>query len=217
MLGSGGPAMLNTQARSIYPGPSLLILSVMGDNIRTGEPATHSKLIERVAASQDRHAFILLFAHFAPRVKSFLMRSGAADAVAEELAQETLMTVWRKAQTFDASRANAGTWIFTIARNLRIDGLRRERLAAGAQAYLAAEEGEVERPDQIYRATERAQRLRTALSGLSPEQLTLVQLSFFEDRPHPEIAETLNIPLGTVKSRLRRSIMVLREILEDLK
>ena len=133
------------------------------------------------------------------------------------MAQETLLTVWRKAQTFDSSRASASTWIFTIARNLRIDGLRREKLAANAQAQLETLEDDVERPDETLNALERADRLRAALRGLSPEQLDLVRLSFFEDRPHPEIARALNIPLGTVKSRLRRSMMVLREILEDLK
>ncbi|MDO9384204.1 MAG: sigma-70 family RNA polymerase sigma factor [Hyphomicrobiaceae bacterium] len=185
----------------------------MADN----ETTSHSRLIERVAANQDRHAFMLLFAFFGPRVKGFMMRSGASDAYAEELAQETLLTVWRKAQTFDASRASASTWIFTIARNLRIDGLRREKLAANAQAQLDVLDLDVERPDQTLNSVERAERLRAALSGLSPDQLDLVRLSFFEDKPHPEIAKALNIPLGTVKSRLRRSMMLLREILEDLK
>lgn len=160
---------------------------------------------------------MLLFAFFAPRIKGFMMRSGASDAYAEELAQETLLTVWRKAQTFDANRASASTWIFTIARNLRIDGLRREKLAANAQAQLETLEEDVERPDEVLDTVERADRLRAALSGLSPDQIALVRLSFFEDKPHPEIAKALDIPLGTVKSRLRRSMMLLREILEDLK
>ncbi len=185
----------------------------MADNVTT----SHSRLIERVAATQDRHAFMLLFAFFGPRIKAFMMRSGASDAYAEELAQETLLTVWRKAHTFDASRASASTWIFTIARNLRIDGVRREKLAANAQAQLETLEEDIERPDDVLQTIQRADRLRAALSGLSSDQLDLVRLSFFEDRPHPEIAKTLNIPLGTVKSRLRRSMMLLREILEDLK
>lgn len=193
--------------------PALRRYAPMADN----EPTSHSRLIERIAATQDRHAFMLLFAYFGPRVKSFMMRSGASDAYAEELAQETLLTVWRKAPSFDASRANASTWIFTIARNLRIDGLRRERLAANAQSQLGLLDEDVERPDQALNAAERANRLKAALHGLSPDQMDLVRLSFFEDKPHSEIAKTLNIPLGTVKSRLRRSMMVLREILEDLK
>ncbi len=176
----------------------------------------HTQLIARVASTQDRHAFMLLFSYFAPRVKAFMLRSGASDALAEELVQETMLSVWRRAATFDARRASAGTWIFTIARNLRIDGLRREKLAVNAQSQLENMEDSVARPDEILMATERASHLRTALQGLSPDQLDLVRLSFFEDRPHQEIARTLNLPLGTVKSRIRRSLMVLREILGDL-
>ena len=189
----------------------------MRDSKQTDQRVNHSELIQRVAANQDRHAFMMLFAYFGPRVKGFMMRSGAGDAYAEELAQEALLTVWRKAASFDPSRSSASTWIFTIARNLRIDVVRRERLAANAQAQLSGMEDEVERPDQSFNALERAERLRLALDGLSPDQQQLLRLSFFEERPHPEIAKTLNIPLGTVKSRLRRSIMALREILEDLK
>lgn len=194
----------NTKTRRLLP---------MSDN----KTANLSQLIERIAATQDRHAFMLLFGYFGPRIKAFMKRSGADDAFAEELAQETLLTVWRKAQSFDSSRANASTWIFTIARNLRIDSLRREKLHANAQSQLEVMEEDVERPDQIYNVIERATHLRSALEQLSPEQLTLVRLSYFEDKPHPEIARTLNIPLGTVKSRLRRTVMMLREILEDLR
>jgi RNA polymerase sigma-70 factor (ECF subfamily) len=187
----------------------------MVDSPPGGSRHDHAQLIARVAATQDRHAFMLLFAYFAPRVKAFLLRSGAPDALAEELAQETLLTVWRRAATFDARRAGPGTWIFTIARNLRIDGLRREKLAVNAQAQLEIMDEPVERPDDLLNVAERDKHLRAALSGLSPEQLDLVRLSFFEDRPHQEIARALNIPLGTVKSRIRRSLMVLREILGD--
>lgn len=196
--------------------PKRRYAAMPGNRVTDSRP-NHSELIERVATYQDRHAFMMLFAYFGPRIKAFMMRSGAGDAFAEELAQETMLTVWRKAQSFDDTKASASTWIFTIARNLRIDVIRREKLAANAQAQLEILDEDVERPDQTYGTLERAERLRAALAGLSPEQLDLVRLSFFEDRPHPEIAKALNIPLGTVKSRLRRSIMVLREILEDLK
>jgi RNA polymerase sigma-70 factor (ECF subfamily) len=189
----------------------------MADN-RSDARQDHVSLIARVASGQDKHAFMLLFAYFAPRVKAFMMRSGATEAHAEELAQETMLTLWRRAATFDPRRASPSTWIFTIARNLRIDGLRREKLAVNAQAQLKDFEEDRElAPDELFNAQERAQHLRRALSGLSTDQLDLVRLSFFEDKPHQEIARTLNIPLGTVKSRLRRSLMVLREILGELK
>ena len=85
------------------------------------------RLIEAVATGQDRAAFVALFEHFAPRVKTFMLRSGASEATAEEIAQETMLTVWRKAGSFVPGSAGAAAWIFTIARNLRIDALRRER------------------------------------------------------------------------------------------
>jgi RNA polymerase sigma-70 factor (ECF subfamily) len=204
-------------SQKAWPSPPTWQYMPMPDNKTADVRPNYSDLVARVAVHQDRHAFMLLFAYFGPRVKAFMMRSGAGDAYAEELAQETLLTVWRKAAAFDPSRASASTWIFTIARNLRIDGVRREKLAVNAQSQLELLEEDVERPDQQFNTVERAERLQSALAGLSPEQLRLVRLSFFEDRPHPEIAKTLNIPLGTVKSRLRRSLMVLREVLEDLK
>src|ERR1700733_11739243 len=88
----------------------------------------HSQLILAVAVRRDRESFRTLFQYFAPRVKSYLLRRGVPPPSADELAQETLLMVWRKAERFDPSRASASTWIFTIARNLRIDHLRRGKL-----------------------------------------------------------------------------------------
>ena len=173
-------------------------------------------LIRRISDDADRTAFAELFGHFAPRLKSYMRRLGAADPVAEDLAQEAMFAVWRKASTFDPTRAGAATWIFTIARNLRIDTLRRERptealppederaeieTAPGAEAELIT--------------AERDRALRVALEVLPPEQAQLVQLAFYEDRPHREIERVLGIPLGTVKSRLRMAMQRLRAALED--
>ena len=167
-------------------------------------------LLRRVAETRDRAAFKALFAHFAPRVKSYAMRLGANAQAAEDLAQEALLTMWRKAHLFDPARASAGTWIFTIARNLRIDTLRRERLAPldGGDPSLAPQT----EPDagEGFDIRESEEALRQAINSLPSEQIQIVMLSFFSDKPHSQIAAELNIPLGTVKSRLRLAMVRLR-------
>lgn len=180
---------------------------------RTGG-AIGADLILAIASTQDRAAFAELFQHFAPRVKSYMLRLGAPPETAEELAQETLLTVWRKAALFDPARAGASTWIFTIARNLRIDALRRERRPL---IDLPDVEPEPEAtPDTLLDGAERDGRLRQAMADLPPDQAEVVRLSFFEDKPHSEIAGQLGLPLGTVKSRLRLALIRLRAATGDL-
>lgn len=178
------------------------------------EPAPFSRLIVEIAARGDRAAFEGLFAHFAPRVKSYMLRLGAAPDAAEELAQETLLTVWRKAAAFDPSRAAASTWIFTIARNLRIDRLRRERRPLVADDPSDAPES-VRTPDVELASDEDCARVKAAIAALSDEQAEVVRLSFFSDKPHAEIAGELGLPLGTVKSRLRLAMGRLRALLGE--
>jgi RNA polymerase sigma-70 factor (ECF subfamily) len=177
-----------------------------------GEPA---RLIEAIARAQDRAAFTALFQLYAPRIKSFLMRTGTSAETAEELAQEAMLTVWRKAGYFDGSRA-ASAWIFAIARNLRIDRVRRDRRAQAHAIYDVLDQDEPELPDRLLADAERDHRVRAALEVLSRDQLTVVELSFFQGRAHGEIARVLGIPLGTVKSRLRLALGRLRELLGDL-
>ena len=181
---------------------------------KTAEPAD---LIEAVARSHDRDAFARLFAQFAPRLKSYLMGLGTSPAAAEELVQETLLAVWRKAASFDRTRAGAATWLFTIARNLRIDAARRERTALAYSIDLADEPDAPEQPDAQVSATEREGRVREALQTLPPDQVTVIRLAFFQEKAHSEIADELGIPLGTVKSRVRLAMARLRERLEELK
>ncbi len=173
-------------------------------------------LIVRVAESQDRSAFAGLFQQFAPRVKSYLLSLGTNAAAAEDLAQETLMMVWRKAAYFDRGRAGASTWIFTIARNLRIDAARRERSALAYTLEYVEEADDSAPPDAIVYGAERDSRVREAMKSLSEEQARVVRLSFFQEKPQSEIATELGIPLGTVKSRVRLAMARLRECLEDL-
>ena len=175
----------------------------------------YAEMIGRIAANADRDAFAALFGHFAPRVKSYMLRLGAEPPLAEELAQETLLTVWRKAGAFDRAKAAPSTWIFTIARNLRIDAARRARRVEPAEDPSDAPDAEPA-PDAALAATQSEGRVRLALDKLPPEQAEVVRLSFFSDKPHSEIAEELKLPLGTVKSRLRLAMGRLRELLGDL-
>ena len=172
--------------------------------------------LRAVAERGDRAAFVALFNHFAPRVKGHLMRLGLPAAQADELAQETMLIVWRKAAWFDPSTAGASAWIFTIARNLRIDAARRERLSQADRDPL--EDAPPPPPaDTLLDAAQRAGRLRAAIDSLPAEQADVLRLSFFDDRPHAEIERALGIPLGTVKSRLRLAMARLRTILDELK
>ncbi|MGE0564958.1 MAG: sigma-70 family RNA polymerase sigma factor [Pseudolabrys sp.] len=178
-----------------------------------GEPA---QMIVAVAVRQDRTAFAALFAHYAPRIKAMLMRMGVDAGSAEDIAQDTMVAIWRKAALFDASRASASAWIFAIARNLRIDRLRRDNRARMHEIYELVEPEEPERPDSALAVAESGERVQAAMKHLSAEQLHVVTLSFFEGRSHGDIAARLGLPLGTVKSRLRLAMARLREHLGDL-
>ncbi len=173
-----------------------------------------ARLIQRIADSADRAAFIMLFNAFAPKVKAYLMRLGLDRGVAEDLVQEVMLTVWRKAAQYDPERASPATWIFTIARNLRIDNARRARRET--PALDPVDEADPS-PDAgaILMAEDRSRRIRAAMATLPPEQAEVIRLSFFDDRPHPEIEQALGIPLGTVKSRLRLGMTRLRGLLKD--
>ena len=158
-------------------------------------------LLGRVARDRDRAAFATLFAHFAPRVKAYLLRLGAPSGVAEELAQEAMLSMWRKAHLFDPSKASAATWLFSIARNLHIDAIRREkRPELDPEDFMPEPEADA---DACLVLAENEGRLRLALKELPADQIQVVELSFFADKPHSQIAAELGIPLGTVKSRLR--------------
>lgn len=174
-----------------------------------------AKLLERVARGRDRDAFVALFNHFAPRVKAYLVRLGSASDVAEELAQEVMLTVWRRADSFDAARAGVSTWIFAIARNRRIDMLRRapRRDLAPDDPDLAPAAPAA--PDQSADSHEWERRLGQALGDLPEEQAAMLRLAYYDDRSHSEIATALKLPLGTVKSRLRLAIGRLRAKFED--
>ncbi len=177
-------------------------------------PAEMTALLATVGTKRDRAAFEILFVHFAPRVRSYLLRLGASAALADDLAQEAMLTIWRKAEMFDPAKASASTWIFTIARNLRIDAIRRERRPEFDPNDPALVPDEEVPPDtQMVRDSEDA-RVRSALTKLSAEQAQVVQMSFFAEKPHSQIAKELGLPLGTVKSRLRLAMARIKSALD---
>lgn len=166
-------------------------------------------LMVAVRDRQDKAAFAALFRHFAPRVKAFLMKSGTEAALAEDCAQDVLATVWQKAHLFDPSRASVATWVFTIARNRRIDLARRDRRPEPEALDWG---GDGEEPDQadIYEAAQETARLKAALETLPEAQRTLVARAFYGDLSHSELAQETGLPLGTIKSRIRLALERLR-------
>jgi RNA polymerase sigma-70 factor (ECF subfamily) len=173
-------------------------------------------LLSGLAQTRDQAVFAELFSFYAPRLKSYIRRLGSDEMAAEEIVQEAMATVWNKAALFDAGKANASTWIFTIARNLRIDMIRRERRPTVDDGDLAELPDLGDLPDQVLSLSQRATAIRTAMQTLPTDQALIVRMSFFEEQPHSAIAEALNIPLGTVKSRLRLAFNRFRKVLGDL-
>ncbi len=164
--------------------------------------------LRRIHEHKDHAAFAELFAHFAPRVKAFLMKAGADETTAEECAQDVMATLWRKAHMFDSARASVSTWIFTIARNRRIDMIRREKRPEPE----ALPWGPEEEPGPAERVVLRqeSERLTAALARLPDKQRELVERAYFGDLTHSEIAEATGLPLGTIKSRIRLALEKLR-------
>ena len=174
-------------------------------------------LLSRIARDRSDDAFRQLFEEFGPRVRSFMQRQGADAGTAEELAQETLLTVWRKAGLYSSEKGAPSTWIFTIARNLRIDRLRREvkwQELTDAQAEAIPSDDAM--PDEQVSDRQRQLRVRAVLADLPADQRSVVVLAFIDGLSHSEIAARLSLPLGTVKSRMRLAYQKVRGALEDL-
>lgn len=173
----------------------------------TNEPEWLAE-IEAVRDRADQAAFKALFAHFAPRVKAFLVRSGCPHDQAEEVTQDVMATLWRKAHLFDGTKASVATWIFTIARNRRIDLIRRNRrpepedLPWGPTA-------EPPQADQIALQQE-TEKLGAALASLPKPQREIIERAYFGELSHSEIADETGLPLGTIKSRIRLALDRLR-------
>jgi RNA polymerase sigma-70 factor, ECF subfamily len=180
-------------------------------------PASQLMTVQLVAVGRrrDREAFAALFRFFAPRLKSYFLRIGCPARQAEDLVQETMSRVWARADSYDPGRAQASTWIFTVARNLRLDSLRGERHPEPeSEALLSALPDPSDGADLMLESHRREERVRAAMAALPRDQLEILQLSFYEDVAHSDIAQRLGLPLGTVKSRIRRALKRLRKDME---
>jgi RNA polymerase sigma-70 factor (ECF subfamily) len=178
----------------------------------TVRPSTEA-LLEAVARHRDRGAFAQLFQQLAPQIKRYLLRAGVEEAQADDLVQDVLLTVWRRADTFDPRRASATTWVFTIARNRRIDGFRRDRrpeLDPHDPALVGHPDTGADAAIDLARS---AEALRGAIDALPPEQAHTLERAYFEDRTLHSIAVETAVPLGTVKSRVRLALQRLRAAL----
>lgn len=177
--------------------------------------------LEAIAEQQDRQSFVQLFKHFAPQIKGYARSSGLTmmgDALADELVQETMTNLWRKAHLFDRNKASATTWVFTIARNLRVDLLRRQsKHMTGLTSDDLWEEPATDddQTDRIHQG-HMAHHIQAGITQLPLEQRQVIGKVFLEDKSHQEAANDLNLPLGTVKSRIRLALKKLRIGLEDL-
>jgi RNA polymerase sigma-70 factor, ECF subfamily len=186
-----------------------------GETLGEADRARFADLLVLIADKQDRAAFAELFGYYAPRVKSYLMRLGADGAAAEEITQDVMVTVWRKASLFDRSQASVSTWIFRIARNRRIDVFRRTKRPDLDPEEAMILPAAIEAPGERIEAMETEARVREAMRDLPEEQLLLLRLAFYEGLSHREIAEKLDVPLGTVKSRIRLAFAKMKSRLED--
>ena len=170
--------------------------------------------VELIGKNQDKLAFNSIFKYFAPRLKSFLVKAGSTDTQAEEVIQEVMIAVWTKSSTYDSSKSSVSTWIYTIARNKRIDKIRKEK-----RHYLSESDEGLEIPvdstqeKEIFTA-QVSNSLKKYMSNLPEEQSKLLKLSYFYNKTHADISAELKIPLGTVKSRIRLALTKMRHLVE---
>jgi len=168
-----------------------------------------------VRDQRDRTAFVALFDHFAPRLKAFVMRSGLGSGQAEEIVQDVMLSVWRKADQFDPHRAQVSAWIYQIARNRQIDVIRKERRPVPEEL---AEDPDAE-PDasQILAVEQEAGLLKAALATLKPDQRDVIEKAYLGELSHQQISDQTGLPLGTIKSRIRLGLERLRYELKEMR
>ena len=180
-----------------------------------GAGLTDAVLIYRVVR-HDRAAYAELFRRYAPKIKSFHLGLRATPAQADDLLQDVMVTIWRRAETYDSTKANVSTWIYTIARNRFIDRVRKEKRSEILMELEDDRPSEEPRLDDAVSLNQQTTALKAALTALPPEQNTVISMAFLKEMSHGEIAAALDLPLGTVKSRIRLAMVRLKEQLESV-
>jgi len=170
----------------------------------------YADLVEAIATRRDRGAFVTLYDHYGPRLYAFLLRSGLEPTIAEDLTQEVMTKLWLRADQFDRNKSSVATWLFRIARNARIDHLRRQRGEPPINEEALSVPDPAPSPDDALNAWQWHERVRAALSNLPSEQHAMMRLAFFEGLSHSAIAKQTGLPLGTVKARIRLALARLR-------
>ncbi len=171
-------------------------------------------LIDDISQRQDKNSFAKLFNYFAPRLKNYFYKLGVNESGAEEIVQDVMLAVWTKAITYDKEKSSLSTWIFTIARNKRIDRIRKEK-----RHVLVNDDNLLEIPiessqeKEIYDIQLKSN-FAELIKSLPKNQAKLIKLAYFNEKTHTKISEELNLPLGTVKSRIRLALTKIRNIIE---
>ena len=171
-----------------------------------------SECLALIAQNEDRAAFTRLFRHFAPLLKAFaLSGSNLSATLADELVQEVMLKVWQKAGAFNPEKAAASTWVYTIARNCRTDMFRRlQKFDTPLSAEDVIPDQESEEPFALLQSKRSRDRIRELMQGLPPDQVQILAKVYMEGKSHAEAAAELDLPLGTVKSRVRLAIQKLQ-------
>jgi len=175
-----------------------------------------SVCLGQVAQERDREAFGRLFQHFAPLVKAFALSGSPLSAShADELVQEVMIKVWQKADGYNPQKAAASTWIYTIARNCRTDLYRRlQKFDTPINAEDIWPEDSVEEPFLNLQQRRDEVRVRQLLEELPQEQRQALAMVYMEGKSHQEVSQELDLPLGTVKSRIRLAMQKLQLMVE---
>ncbi|MFQ3220434.1 MAG: RNA polymerase sigma-70 factor (ECF subfamily) [Paraglaciecola sp.] len=175
--------------------------------------------LELIGAQRCKRAFSVVFNYFAPRLRSYALKQMGNEALAMELVQDTMSNVWQKSHLFNAEKGSPSTWIFTIARNIRFDMLRKQRnrkedICADDLWPVLCEQtsdpNDVALDDQIM-----LQQIGHLFNQLPEKQRVVIQAIYIEGKSQQEVADQMSIPLGTVKSRTRLALQRLKEILKD--